>query len=365
MAYFLSPIGNAQYVDSSGSPLSGAKLFTYTAGSSTKVTTYKNNTGSASHANPIVLDSDGRPESPIWLVGGTSVKFVLAPSNDTDPPASAIETWDNVDGVNDITAVDDSSLNEWIVGPTPTYVSATQFTVAGDQTSYFEVNRRVKCVVSAGTVYGYVSVSAYTTLTTVTVVLDSGSLDSGLSSVSYSILGTTNPSYPQNIVTLAGTQTLTNKTLTSPTIATPTITGAITHAAGIQVGSPTGGAKGASTINLAGLGYSNNKQFGRIVTGTLTATTLAAGSEQTATVTHGLGTDDVFIVLHGIGATNENWVALGKRVDGSESVIRGTANSSTSMIGPVGNPSSGDINVSVRNDHGSAQTITIKYAVIG
>lgn len=164
-----------------------------------------------------------------------------------------------------------------------------------------------------------------------------------------------------DVVTLTGTQTLTNKTLTSPTVNDPTIT----SSAGIQVGSPTGGAKGASTVNTAGLQYVNNKQLSRIVTGTLTATNLGAGSEQTATITHGLVTDDVAIIIHATGATNENWVALGKRSDGTETVIRGTANSSTSMIGPLSAPSSGNVNVSVRNDHGAAQTITVKYMILG
>jgi hypothetical protein len=203
--------------------LVGAKLFTYLAGSTTKVTVYKNSSGSSSHTNPIVLDANGRPASPVFLLSGQTYKFVLAPSNDTDPPGSPYYTWDNVSAINDVTA---PAQDEWVSGPTPTYVSATQFTVAGDQTSLFQVNRRIKAIIGAGTVYGYISVSAFGALTTVTVVLDSGTLDSGLTAVSYALLSATNPSYPSNVVTLAGTQILTNKTLTSPAITTPVITSA-------------------------------------------------------------------------------------------------------------------------------------------
>lgn len=211
MAYYFSPIGNGvAFVDSSGNPLSGAQLFTYTAGSSTKATVYQTNAGTA-HANPIILDANGRPPAAIWLTGGVSYKFVLAPSNDTDPPAAAIYTWDNVSGINDTSV----SIDEWVSGTTPTFVDANTFTLVGDQSSTFHVNRRIKATVTAGTVYGYISAVAYTTLTTVDVVLDSGALDSGLSAVSYALLSGTNQSYPGNLATTDTAQTISGaKTMT-------------------------------------------------------------------------------------------------------------------------------------------------------
>jgi len=120
------------------------------------------------------------------------LKLVLAPSSDTDPPASAISTWDNLTGINDTTV----TVDQWISGQTPTYVGATQFTLVGDQTSTFHVGRRVKTSNSGGTVYGTITASAYTTLTTVTIVTDSGSLDAGLSAVYYGIVAATNTSLP-------------------------------------------------------------------------------------------------------------------------------------------------------------------------
>lgn len=198
MANYLNPWSGRQFVDSNGAPYVGAKLFTYASGSSTKVTTYKDSAGSSSHANPIILNARGEPADgagasyPIWQAGGSAVKLVLAPANDTDPPVSAISTFDNISGINDTSV----TIDQWIAGSTPTYVSATSLTLVGDQTSIYHVGRRIKTTNSGGTIYSTITVSAYTTLTTLTVINDSGSLDSGLSAVSYGIISYTNTSYP-------------------------------------------------------------------------------------------------------------------------------------------------------------------------
>ncbi len=182
-----------QFSDGNGAPYAGAQLFTYSAGSSTKLGTYKTSAGSTSNTNPIVLDANGRIPFPIWLTAGSSYKFVLAPANDTDPPVSPIWSLDDITGINDSS----SALDQWVTGPTPTYVSATQFTLVGDQTTTFHVGRRVKTTNSGGTAYSTISVSAYTALTTITVVNDSTTLDAGLSAVSYSLLSSTNDAIPR------------------------------------------------------------------------------------------------------------------------------------------------------------------------
>lgn len=87
---------------------------------------------------------------------------------------------------------------EWLnYGLTPTYVSATQFTLAGNQTAIYSIGRRVRAFVTAGTVYGAITASAYTSLTTVTVAWDSGNLDSGLSEVDVGILNPLYLSFPR------------------------------------------------------------------------------------------------------------------------------------------------------------------------
>ncbi|MFN9803788.1 MAG: hypothetical protein ACK54Y_08175 [Bacteroidota bacterium] len=71
------------------------------------------------------------------------------------------------------------------LGHVPTYVSATSFTIPTDVTAYYTVGRRIRMYGAImGTLYGFITVSAYSAPnTTVTVVLDSGSLTSNLSSV--------------------------------------------------------------------------------------------------------------------------------------------------------------------------------------
>lgn len=199
MAQKLNPFSGRQFLDANGDPYVGAQLFTYVAGSSTKTTTTKDSAGVSAHANPIILNSRGEPgdgagaSQAIWQSEGVSVKFVLAPATDTDPPVAAISTWDNLDGINDITL---GAQDQWIAGPAPTYVSTTSFTLVGDQTTEFHVGRRLKTSNTGGTVYSIITDSAYTSLTTITVRNDSGTLDSGLSAVSYGLLTSVDNSIP-------------------------------------------------------------------------------------------------------------------------------------------------------------------------
>jgi hypothetical protein len=80
-----------------GVPAVGYQLFTYLAGTATKVSTYTNVALSSANTNPIVLGADARPT--IFLTPGVSYKFVLAPPTDSDPPVSPIFTRDNVAAV--------------------------------------------------------------------------------------------------------------------------------------------------------------------------------------------------------------------------------------------------------------------------
>jgi hypothetical protein len=98
MAVNLSPVGGvaAQFFDNNGVILTGGKIYTYTAGSSTPQTTYTSNTGSAAHSNPIILDASGRvPGGEIWLTDGLSYKFVIKDANEV-----LIGTYDNIVGIN-------------------------------------------------------------------------------------------------------------------------------------------------------------------------------------------------------------------------------------------------------------------------
>lgn len=104
----------AQFFDNNGVILSGGKLYTYLAGSTTPATTYTDNLGATTNANPIILDSAGRTPNEIWLAIGTSYKFILKTSTDV-----LIGTYDNISGANDISQLSDTTnvaLGDALVG---------------------------------------------------------------------------------------------------------------------------------------------------------------------------------------------------------------------------------------------------------
>lgn len=85
-----------QFFDNNGTPLSGGKLFSCEAGTTTPQITYTTAAGDVAHTNPIVLDSAGRvPSGQIWLVAGDNYKFVLTTAADVQ-----IASWDNITGIN-------------------------------------------------------------------------------------------------------------------------------------------------------------------------------------------------------------------------------------------------------------------------
>lgn len=176
-------------------PANGGQLFFYSNKSSTKLTVYKDSAGTSAHTNPIVLNSDGNVpnNSEIWFQAGQTYTCKFCPSTDTDPPASPYWTRDDLSGINDVAA---QTGSEWITGPTPTFVSSTQFSLSGDQTGTFTLGRRLKTTNTGGTVYSVItSVSFSANTTTVNVANDgAGALDSGMSAVYYSIADPANPS---------------------------------------------------------------------------------------------------------------------------------------------------------------------------
>ena len=97
MAVNLSPIwgAGAQLFDNSGNVLTGGKIYTYAAGTTTPATTYTSSSGITANSNPIILNSAGRVPYEIWLSDTVAYKFVLKDSNDT-----LIATYDNLVGIN-------------------------------------------------------------------------------------------------------------------------------------------------------------------------------------------------------------------------------------------------------------------------
>ena len=78
-------------LDNNANPVSGGKLYTYVAGTTTPQATYSDVDLTVANTNPVELDAAGR--ATVFL-SGASYKFVLADANDV-----AIWTQDNVQAV--------------------------------------------------------------------------------------------------------------------------------------------------------------------------------------------------------------------------------------------------------------------------
>lgn len=98
MSVNLSPVGGAaaQFFTDAGDVLTGGKIYSYAAGTTTPEPTYTTNAGNIARSNPIILNAAGRvPDSgEIWLSNGVSYKFVITDSNDV-----LIATYDNLLGL--------------------------------------------------------------------------------------------------------------------------------------------------------------------------------------------------------------------------------------------------------------------------
>ena len=86
MTVGLSPVAGAgwQFFDANGVPLSGGKLYTYAAGTTTPQTTYTSVSGAEANSNPIILNSEGRVSgtNEVWLNSAVAYKLILKTSAD-------------------------------------------------------------------------------------------------------------------------------------------------------------------------------------------------------------------------------------------------------------------------------------------
>lgn len=93
MTVDLAFIGGAgwQFFDNSGNPLSGGKIYTYAAGTTTPLATYTSRDGLTANTNPIILDSAGRTPEQIWSTDGVFYKYVLKTATEV-----SLRTFDNI-----------------------------------------------------------------------------------------------------------------------------------------------------------------------------------------------------------------------------------------------------------------------------
>ena len=91
----------AQFFDNNGVPLSGGKIYSYEAGTTTPLPTYTSSTGNTAHTNPIILNSAGRVPSGGEIWNELQLyKFVLKTSAEV-----TIATFDNVGSSFNATAI--------------------------------------------------------------------------------------------------------------------------------------------------------------------------------------------------------------------------------------------------------------------
>ena len=108
----------AQFFDNSGNPLTGGKIYSYLAGTTTPTPTYTTEAATVNHPNPIILDSAGRVPSggEIWLKEGSATyyKFVLNTTTDV-----LIASYDYVPGTYssaDLANTSDVTKGDALVG---------------------------------------------------------------------------------------------------------------------------------------------------------------------------------------------------------------------------------------------------------
>lgn len=114
-----------QFFDEDGTPLTGGKINTYEAGTTTPLATYSDSALSVANANPVVLDSEGRTPD-IYGDPDTAYKIVLTKSD-----GSVIWTADNIyfGGQVGTGNIEDSSVTTAKIADSN--VTAAKLSVAG------------------------------------------------------------------------------------------------------------------------------------------------------------------------------------------------------------------------------------------
>lgn len=102
------------------------------------------------------------------------------------------------------------------------------------------------------------------------------------------------------------------------------------------------------------------------VTATHTTASLAANASETLTVTHGLGTDNVKVLLmakaSGSGGEQWKWAVLATRPDGMWTQLLGDGNGNAGAA--ITSPSAGQVRINAINRGANPQTITFSYTIL-
>lgn len=163
--------------DANGEPVPGGLVYTYVAGTLTPQASYLDTNGTA-NTNPVVLDSSGKG---VIVLDG-EYRIIM-----TDSEGNPIFDQDNISS---------EEVEEFINCRDATFVSGTTFTMVGDQTSNYQVDRAVKIDNNPAIAYSLADSVSYSGGTdTTTVVLADSIVTSGVVSACTSIVG------PNSLVT--------------------------------------------------------------------------------------------------------------------------------------------------------------------
>lgn len=134
MAKRLLPVLRQRYFDSNGDPLSGGKLYSYIAGTSTPQATYTDQGGLTANTNPVILDANG--EANVWLTIGATYKFVLTDSADvsqwTVDNVTSASAPGSSDAADAAAAADEADISAAAAAASAADAAASEASVAAD-----------------------------------------------------------------------------------------------------------------------------------------------------------------------------------------------------------------------------------------
>ena len=211
----LTPTPKQQIFGSDGAPLVGGKIYTYLAGTSTPATTYTDYSAATANTNPIILDSLGQAN--IWLLSTVSYKFIVRTATEV-----LLYTVDNISTPLDISAlaspppIGNTTPN---TGAFTTLTASGAFTLTGLGAMKLNSgttaerptpsNGMLRYNTSTAKIEAYIN-GAWTNLLSGAAVT---SVATGTGLTGGPITSTGTIAIDSTVVTLTGTQTLSNKTI--------------------------------------------------------------------------------------------------------------------------------------------------------
>lgn len=213
-------------------------------------------------------------------MSGIELYSTTAANNNSAPPNGWPENQ-TPSSVNDCARQMMASIRDWYetaewinLGHVPTYVSGTSFTVPTDLTTTYQVGRRMKLVGTTPFIrYAIIATSTYSAPnTTVTLTMDSGTIDSSISAISVGIISITNKSITLNNISGYGTMATQNANtvaITGGSIAGVALTGSTINNSVIGGTTPVGATFNALTVNNTSAGNAISALFSKNASSTI------------------------------------------------------------------------------------------------